>query len=337
MRGASAVSAFDYLQAVLDGTHTLQDIVHATPEAISRATVLDVVKLLHQRGVLVDAGETAQDAIWKVQPGNAGIDPQMSAEQFWHRKLTTTRSANSAVELAQRIGASHVSVVLSGLIGQLTHELLERCGCRVSTAISLDGGSASPNGIEALERSEFTNSPEGLDSFIATLRDDMAQTDLLVVALHGTSRRLGDAINELVIETRTPLLFAVEDGETGEIMFVEPRRSACLACRDLRRDLTSEFALDDHLFRVEMADAGAWLPGSLPAGESVAAASLIAANVAGEVVRYLTAVSPLMFVNATMSIDLLSGESHVDRVLRVPRCTVCSNASKFGSIEASPG
>lgn len=336
MRGAGAISAFDYLRTVLDGSHTLRDIVDAVPEAVSRATVLDVLKLLHQRGALVDAGQTAQDAIWNAHPDNASIDPQTSAEQFWHRKLTMTRSTSSAVELTSRIGASHVSAVVSGLLGRLAIELLERCGCQVCNVISLDD-SASPNGVDPAESHEFTNTPEGLDSFIAALRDDMVQADLLVVALHGTSRMLGDAINDVVIETRTPLVYAVDNGETGEIMFVEPRRSACLACRDLRRDLTSDFALDDHLFTIEMANTGEWLPGSLPAGESMAASSLIAANVAGEVVRYLTAVSPLTFVNATMTIDLLSGESHVDPVLRVPRCAACSNASKFGAIEASPG
>jgi hypothetical protein len=336
MRGASAAGAFDYLRTVLDGRHTLYNIVDAVPEAVSRATVLDVLKLLHQRGVLVDAGQTAQDAVWHAHPDGVSIDPQTSAEHFWHRKLTLTRSTNSAVELSSRIGVAHVSAVVSGLLGQLVLELLERCGCQVRTAISLDGN-ASRNGIDAPGRHEFANSPEGLDSLVARLRDEMVQADLLVVALHGTSRRLGDAINDLVIETRTPLVYAVDDGETGEIMFVEPRRSACLACRDSRRDLTSEFALDDHLFRIDMADAGEWLPGSLPAGESIAASSLIAANVAGEVVRYLTAVSPLRFVNATMSIDLLSGESRLDPVLRVPRCAACSNASLFGAIEASPG
>lgn len=170
-----------------------------------------------------------------------------------------------------------------------------------------------------------------------SLHDRMEHADLLVVAVHGSTPALSNAVNELAIETRKPLVYATDDGESGEITLVDPQRSSCLVCRDLRRNLTSDFALEDHLFTVNAHETGSWLPSQVPAGESVVAAALIAAHVVGEVVRYVGAAAPLVFVNASLKIDLLSGVSRLHPVLRVPRCPACSNASLSCGLEVRRG
>ena len=335
LRGAKAVDAFDALRTLLDGKRTLPDILPVLPDGIPASTVLDVLKLLHQRGVLVDADATAHDTDVRMPTGAPTHAPHTMAIQFWHRKFSATRSVASATELTHRLASACITVVASGLVGELTIELLERSGCAAMTCLRLDRPASTQPELNMVDL-PYAPSRDGLVTFLTDLREAVTAADLLVVAVHGVHRVFAEEVNDLVQGSRTPLLFATEDGETGEIMFVEPRRSACLACRTLRQNLTSDFALEDYLFSSDERDAVQWRPHALPAGESITAAALIAAHTCGEAVRYVTAVSGLMFVNATLTIDLMTGMSRVQPVLRVPRCDACGSAPLFTALEISP-
>jgi hypothetical protein len=331
LRGNSVARVFSFLLELLDGNRTLDDLLAVLPEEISPAVLFHTLEILHRQGVLVESEDLPDSRGRLTSAHRPSEQAQQLTEWFWARKLTVTRSADSVGVILQRIKTARVVAVINGLVGQLTAELLGRSGLTLSDSFTLDDFPALNDEILATRRAD-PRSIGTLEEFTEKLRYTLGLADLLVVSVHGATPVLAAALNDVCLESRTPLIFANEDGEEAEICFVDPYRSACLTCKDLRGALVSEFALEDYLFSAKDDSSDSWRPQGLPAGESVTAASLIAAHVVGEAFRYVSQGAPPVFVNRSLIIDVISGNSRLDPVLRVPRCPTCSHATLSGTL-----
>lgn len=323
LRGSRAAEVFLFLREHLDGTRTVGELLTSLPHEVHGSVLLETLKILHQQGVLVD-GRAAADA------GRVpGPRPADNSTAYWIRKLTVTRSASSAGQIARRASAARLVIVAGGLIGELTVEMLERGGLPPSEVLSFD----APELNDEATDDEFEQASVRGVRVIARLSSALAMADLLVVAVKGATARLETALNDACLEARTPLLYSNDDGEQAEICFVDPFRSSCLNCKRMREDLVSDFALEDYLFSVAETDAdGSTSPSfvhALPAGESFTAAVLVAAHVAAEAFRFATGIAPLTLANAVLQIDPLTGATQTHRILRVPRCPSCSHTPLF--------
>lgn len=324
LRGREVWRLYTFLRDSLDGERTIDDLLGILPPEIRPPSLLATLKLLHEQGVLVEGGDLAQvesDVADQQRTRSTFVGGVL--EGFWQRKIPITRSAENAGEIVDRIASARILLLTSGLVGQLTEELLGRTGFSNVQAIPLDNSveSSSVNPSTQCDPSE----DDSIDAFLTAMQSPIDHVDLTIACLHGQAPRLSLSLNELCLDMRTPLLFASENGEQANVMLVDPYRSACLLCRELRQNLVSQFALEDYLFAASEIHVGTWRPHG-PAGESIVAATLIAGHVAGEAVRHVGRISPAVFVNANLSLDLVSGLSSVESVLRVPRCPMCSRA-----------
>lgn len=315
-----------FLRERLDGNHTLRSLIDSRPDAISAESVLKALKILHEYGVIV-----SRDALIEpdVRPQAATWPSYLrdTAETFWGRKLGVTGSAVTASSVEERIRRASIVLVQGGLVGLAMQELLEAVGVRKQTVIPLDEGGlpAATAGVDEVAPDDQTR----VDAFRSAVVEATADADMLVVGVHAATWRLREIVNEAALRCRRPLVFANDDGERAEITFIDPYRSACLVCMDLRQSLVSEFALEDYLFRADTNDQPR-LAGAYPKGESITTAALIASHAVGEVTRHFSRGAPHAFVNAVLWVDGLSGLSQLSSVLRIPRCPACSPAPMFG-------
>lgn len=321
LRGSRTGEVFLFLRENLDGSRTVPDLLGLLPPSVEPALLLDTLKLLHQQGALVD-GKASEETATAPRSGPNGY----SEAAYFARNLTVTRSASSANEIARRAGASRLVTVAGGLVGRLTVEMLQRGGLLGSDVVWVDApGQLDEEGdVPVTEIAALSERLSGL----------LPHADLLVVAVKGATTLLETSMNDVCLESRTPLLYANDAGDGVEICLVDPFRSSCLICKRMREDLVSDFALEDYLFADDETE-GVDLIRVLPAGESFTSALLAAAQVAAEAFRFATGIAPLTLTNGLMHLDPLSGVTRTSRILRVPRCPACSNTSVFGQQRAS--
>jgi bacteriocin biosynthesis cyclodehydratase domain-containing protein len=245
---------------------------------------------------------------------------------FWGRKIGVTRSASSAQEVQRRLETSRLVLIVTGLFGAATYDLLVRCGNCPAAVLAWDDDEWS-----AAEWTRAPLSPQHLIRLSSTSVDEVGQslwplaenTDLVVVAARHAPADLYRMINRICLDRGCPWLRANEDGWQIEIgPYVRPHNSACFRCMELRQASAQNFAIEEHLYQEHLArlrPAGE----TLPAGEILPITTLAASLVALEVIRIVTGLAAPTLLNAVLTVDPLSGNFQSNRILRVPRCPEC--------------
>jgi len=326
LRGSQAGRCYEYLRSTLDGQNTLQDLLNNRPSELSRTSILATLKLLHERGVLVDGASSASRStgdnrrVSRSEPHFA-----TSFEKFASRKLGASRSAASGRELVERIEKAELLLVAGGICGGLAIELAGRAGFRKMRVVEIADSQLDELGPDAGVSVEQAPRFASLEDALTVIQAKAAESDLVVVCIDRFAQQFRSAINDLCLEIRRPLLYVESNGEEARLAFVQPYRSACLTCTDIRRSLTSDFALEDYLFTLTESTSETWLS-DRPTGESITEAALISAYAISDATRYISGLSSPSYVNAVLQIDLLTSTTAIDRVVRVPRCPSCSRA-----------
>jgi bacteriocin biosynthesis cyclodehydratase domain-containing protein len=314
LRGQIAETVAQYLFSALDGTRDLRDLLAQRPAAIDDHVVLRIIWLFHSKGVVIKAG------------GNRDIksdEPERRQRLFWGRNVSVTRAHESADDVQAQLEAAHVVIVANGLFGAAAIDVMRRSGIADlqtvlwdDNAKLFDGVVGPPGSLTVPGRMDIV----GLSEAVGPL---LVGADLLMSATVNASTQLDIALNSIALDRRVPYLrgaLAEDRLDIGPLVL--PYESACVECMLAREASVQEMPIEEELYQRWRAssDRARPLP---PVGEPLYAAAAGAGLMTGEVIRVLTSLGPVAVVNAVRTMSIATGETTVNRFLRVPRCPGC--------------
>lgn len=281
---------FRQIETLLDGRHTVDDIVGAVGAAAEPATVVFLLKLLHGKGLL--------------QPGRDDADSGDAADasrRFPQQFQFLSHFVADASSLLAALAVARVGLVGAGQL----HDFV----LAAAPSVGLDH-------VAKVDESGLRGSHAG---------SRLASLDLLVACADSPAPGFFDHVNRACIETGTRWLRVTLIGTGAELgPTVVPMQTACYTCFDLRvrthqgQDLEGYLQYRDHLnARGRPVEEGSLAPFS----------SIIASHAILEVVRVLTAFAPATTIGRFYEFSAVSPVAIPHDVLRVPRCPACSRCS----------
>lgn len=314
LRGQVSEAVVQYLFAALDGTRDLRDLLAQRPPMIDDHVVLRIVWLFHRKGVVVQANGN-NDA--------KADEPERRQRLFWGRNLSVTRAHESADGVQAQLEAARVVMVASGLFGTATIDVMQRSGIAHLQAVLwnddpklFDGVVTPPGSLTVPGRMDIVGLSEALEPLLV-------DADLLISATANASTKLDIALNSIALDKRVPYLRGalVEDRlDIGPLVL--PYESACVECMLAREASARETPIEEELYQRWRASPHGTKPVP-PVGEPLHAAAAGAGLMTGEIVRVLTSLQPVAVINAVRTVSIATGETTVNRLLRVPRCPRC--------------
>jgi bacteriocin biosynthesis cyclodehydratase domain-containing protein len=314
LRGQIAETVAQYLFGALDGTRDLRDLLAQRPPAIDDHVVLRIIWLFHSKGVVIKAS------------GNGDIkpdEPERRQRLFWGRNLSVTRAHESADDVQAQLEAAHVVIVAAGLFGAATIDIMQRSGIANLQAVLWDDNPTLFDGVVSPPGSLTVPGRVDLVGLSEAVQPLLAGANLLISATVNASTQLDIMLNSIALDKRVPYLRGalVEDRlDIGPLVL--PYESACVECMLAREASVQEMAIEDELYQRWRASSERARP-LPPVGEPLYAAAAGAGLMTGEVIRVLTSWGPVAVINAVRTMSIATGETTVNRLLRVPRCPRC--------------
>lgn len=322
LRGQVAEAVVHYLLTASDGTRDLRDLVAQRPPMIDDHVVLRIIWLFHSKGVVIHPSGN----------GDAELaEPERRQRLFWGRNLSVTRAHISADDVQAQLETARVVMVAGGLFGAATVDVIQRSGiANLQTVLwqddptLFDGVVTSPGSLTVPERTDLVGLSEAVESLLV-------EANLLVSATVNASTQLDVSLNSLALDKRVPYLRGalVEDRlDIGPLVL--PYESACVECMLAREASVQETPIEEELYQRWRAVPQVATP-IPPVGEPLYAAAAGAGLMTGEIIRVLTGLRPVAVVNAVRTMSIATGETTVNRMLRVPRCPRCYRPTTIAS------
>lgn len=204
------VRAFHNVEKLLDGQHTVKDIVSSTGTDFQPTTVIFLLKLLHGKGLL--------------QHGEGPVMPGESGEETWERQVRFLSHYVPNAALAQRgLAKSRIGVVGSCGLRQAMVTAFRSIG--INRIIEMD----EPSTLRA-------ETDRG-----------RAAIDLVVACEVAPGFDLFNAVNDVCLATKSKWLRVAVSGTSAQLgPTVVPYETACYTCLELRRQ-AHEPELDGYL------------------------------------------------------------------------------------------
>lgn len=277
------VQLFRRVEPLLDGRHTVDEIVSSVESDVLPTTVVFLLKLLQGNGLL--------------QPGAGETTLDEGEQAHWRRQLRFLGHFVPDASSAQsRLAKLRVGLAGSGDLRRLVQSTIGTIGLRGIKGLRepLTWGTEAGGALASLDLIVACEDSPGFAFFDAVNRACLASgTRWLRVCVYGTSTHLGPT--------------------------VIPHQTACYTCLDLRMR-THESELDGYLsYR---ARAGS-VDGRSDEGGVAPLWSAVAGQVAMEVMRLLIGFTPPVTIGRFYELSAKSPSAAPHSVLRVPRCPSC--------------
>lgn len=322
IRGDQVAESAEYLRQKLDGSCSVEALMKGRPIGISEGSLLEILMVLHMRGLVVDGSS--------LDAGASEVDYTLSRQLlFWGRKLGGTGYVSSPLEAQQRLSTFRVVLVAGGLFGRVSLDMFSRQGVSEIHVIAWDDPTleresnvwpAPPTTCQSIP----TNSTVDLSSAVRKFGD---RADIIVSATRAGAVNMFRSLNQVAFELTRPLLLANDTGSEYDIgPFIEPFRSACYTCVELRRASVYDFMPAEHTYQEYLGEEPP-VEGKSLQGESLAAATLAASILSLELARIATRIATPTLHDAVLSVAPLEGLYTPNRVMRVPRCPTCGGVS----------
>jgi bacteriocin biosynthesis cyclodehydratase domain-containing protein len=287
------INAFNIIKPLLDGRHTVEEIIPSGEPAYLPTTILFLLKMLRANGLL-------QEADVSLQPPLTPADLDRFERQL--RFLSHFAPDSQGV----------LALLRQAKVGVIGSNLLKTC---IQNSIR-DTGIDQIVDLEPLfgKKERLGNNK---DEIVTALKE----TDFLIACQESQGFSFFEAINEICLQTGTRWMRVAIEGTTAFLgPTIIPYQTACYACYDRRLNANLP-DLDNYLVYKEQVkrdhdskkDEGYFAP----------LWSLIAGHVAIEVVRILSGFSPPTTLGRFYEVNVTSPMSVGHDVLRLPRCPVC--------------
>lgn len=308
------------LIALLDGTHTIHDILREMSQ-YDESQVMDSLHTLYQALLLEDA--------------DAEIELRSSdQQQFYASQLTFfSQFANQPYSFQAQLDQSRVTVLGLGSIGSLLLVSLADNGVRdlVGVDFRRNASDKAEHTHEELKQQCRNRNPWASYSAV-TLTDNSAEliagaaqgSQLIIAATDTQDDSLLEKVNEACLETDTvwlPTGIRAWQGYVGPSVF--PRKTACYKCYKLRMEANLVHYEPYLLSKHHVKTGEQRIFGHLPQFHRV-----IADIVAIEVVKLLTNFSLPTTRGRVLTVDFLTLDTEFHEVLKLPRCPACGEPSQ---------
>jgi bacteriocin biosynthesis cyclodehydratase domain-containing protein len=277
------IQVFRAIETILDGRHTVDEIVSAVGSDVLPTTVVFLLKLLQGKGLLQPGvGETA-------------LDDKEQAN--WLRQLRfLSHFVPDASSAQSMLAKARVGLVGSGDLRQ---------------AILRSLGSLGVGGVTELREPS---------TWWTEARDEPASLDLIVACEESPAFTFFDAVNRACLLSGTRWLRVSISGTTAQLgPTIVPNQTACYTCLDLRLR-THQPELDGYLaYRAHIGT----LDSRIDEGSIAPFWSALAGQVGLEVMRLLIGFAPPVTIGRFYEFSAVSPIAISHDVLRVPRCPSC--------------
>jgi bacteriocin biosynthesis cyclodehydratase domain-containing protein len=315
LRGRFAQAAIAHLRPLLDGAHTVEQLLMTSPPDLPVRALIRTLLVLHSKGLLTREASTA-----RYQGDEVGRRQLL----YWGRHLALTRSASSAGEIDRRLASARILLVGTGLFGSAVADLLSRTGVGRIDVVGWDDDGTLGLAVDGMPRTSSLLLPTtDVDQAISVV-DGLAEgVDLFVTATCDAPQALLEEMNELALDARVSWLVGNSAGSAVDLgPLVLPYESACYTCLLLRQRSVEPMAVEREIY--EEKKRGPRQAGDRNViGESVWASTQAASILVGEAVRVLSGIAPPTLTDSVLRMLPISGILERNQVLRVPRCPAC--------------
>lgn len=277
------IQVFRTIETILDGRHTVAEIVSSVHSDVLPTTVVFLLKLLQGKGLL--------------QPGIGESKLDDKEQALWRNQLRfLSHFVPDAASLQSMLAKARVGLVGSGDLQQ-----------SILSAMSAIG----VGGVTEL-REPSTQCTE--------VCGEPASFDLIVACAESPACTFFDAVNRACLSSGTRWLRVAISGTSAQLgPTIVPHQTACYTCFDLRLR-THQPELDGYLaYRAHVGR----LDGRAEEGSIAPLWSALAGQVALEVMRLLVGFAPPATVGRLYEFSAVSPAAIPHDVLRVPRCPSC--------------
>jgi bacteriocin biosynthesis cyclodehydratase domain-containing protein len=315
LRGRFANAAIAYLRPLLDGAHTVEQLLVTSPPDLPVQALIRTLLVLHSKGLLTHEGSAA---------GYRGDEVGRRQRLYWGRHLALTRSASCAGEVDHRLMNARILLVGTGLFGTAVADLLSRTGVGRIDVVGWDDDGTISLAVDGMPGTSSLLLPTtDVDQAISAVDGLVEGVDLLMTATCDAPRGFLEEMNELALAARVLWLIGNSAGSAVDLgPLVVPYESACYTCLLLRQRSVEPMAVEREVY--EEKKCGPRRAGDRDViGESVWASTQAASFLVGEAVRVLSGIAPPTLTDSVLRMLPVSGILERNQVLRVPRCPTC--------------
>lgn len=277
------IKVFRKIETILDGRHTVVDIVSLFDGDVMPTTVVFLLKLLQGNGLL--------------QPGAGEAGLGENEQVRWQRQLRFFgHFVPDSSSVQSRLAKARVGLAGSG---------------DLRLAILSAMGSTGVGGITDLAEPPTWCSEVG---------SELANLDLIVACEESPAFSFFEAVNRACLASGNRWLHVAISGTSAQLgPTVVPKQTACYTCFDLRLR-THQPEIDGYLaYRARLEG----LDDRRDEGSIAPLWSVVAGQVALEVTRLLTGFAPPVTIGRFYELSAVSPVAVSHDVLKVPRCPSC--------------
>lgn len=314
LRGALVEALLPNLLPLLNGEHEISQLFEKCGAEFEPADVAALLLSLFTRGAIAEA--------------EAQRNPQAVVDRktflFHGRRLGVTRNNNSSSEVVKKLSRAHIVVIVDGLLGASTIDLLSRAGFEKISAAALKSSTDTQEIFGELQREFNIEYIEGSENGIKNfLHGRLESADLVLAALRNVPQSLFVALNEECVQANVEWLRAYDNGSFIELgPYVNPHDTACFECMLVREISAGDHSVEEELYQKFLEEGKST---DSMCGESMALATQAAAYLTQEAVRIVTAVEKPQLDGRVLSFHS-DGNIDQNTFTRVPRCEVCARA-----------
>ncbi len=328
--GKTVTDLFPEVFPLLDGVHTVSEIISALQERVEESVVIELLTVLNKRFLLEDSDKKTSCLTkneLKRQESQMLLFSRLSGIQ--HSRQEDLKNARVGIIGCGNVGSNTVtSLALAGVgnivvtdFGKVTDKNVFLNSLFRETAI----GKNKAEVISSL--CQQINPTVNIHQYITKIKSAsdfkklLSNEQLIVVCLDRPAIALYEWINEVCVTNQLPWISGSLDGEYGSIgPFVVPHQTACYQCYQLR--LQSNLAVDrEYLFYKEYLRKN---PNQTDLGSTNSFAASIGNLLALEVIKIISGFTFPSTLGYEFTIDFCSLETKLHPVLKLPRCPVCS-------------
>ena len=314
LKGATVKDVLVHLFPLLDGRHSIEEIVNKLSDVASQEVLHGVLEKLIKLRIVEDASER----------DDSGLSPQ-EVERYRRQLMFLDISLDEGTDLQyqRNIKESRLSIVGEGDLAVSIARQAVRVGIGRVTGINLKDGRRI--GEENPDVSFNQAGIDLLDERSISLAIEQEKPSLIVVAADRAEPSLLKWMNELTQRLRISLLYCEISGTEGVIgPFVLPGQTACLMCQHLRVTRNLDFYQEYRSWEKWVTTDGA--RSRAQTGSLSPFTEMVAGMASLEVFKHVSSFHEPETYGKFLTVNALSYEITSHEVLRVPRCPACGNA-----------
>jgi thiazole/oxazole-forming peptide maturase SagC family component len=342
LSGRSVADLIPLILPLLDGNHTIKEIIFSLSDRVDQKVVLQVLDILNKKRFLEDASEERSFEIF-----DEGL------KRYVQQILLFSHTCDDKYERQDDLKRARILIIGLGQIG--TEVLCSLASSGIGKITGVDSGVIKEKdkntnpfytkediGKPKCETARTTIqklnpyiSLKGIKKEIKSAKDvkDLIPEgcNLVIVCMDRPAVSIYDWVNEACLEKSIPWMRGSLDEQIGVIgPLIIPYQTACYECYKLRRESnlalhTEEIAFENYLKRNP--------DNKVEYGTVIPFVKIVANFIALEVLKFLSQFDFPVTCGSILQINLYGLEYTISKILKLPRCPACGKCRRMPAEE----